>query len=359
MKYLFLSVAAFLLCISSLAQTVRGEWDLHYQAAIINDEFDVSNNVLASSGTLAAMNLSPYVGLRFGKEHRIKVGFNVMKDFGTPDTKPTTELAAWYQYDKKHFTLAAGIFPYSLLGGRYSSAIFSDAYRFYNVHGEGFLLNWHYTKSNYELAFDWCGKYGTTRREEFFVLSSGEGWVNPWLALCWEGVFHHYASSDAVHGVVDDHLIHPYIQFEFSSLLPVQRLELSLGGMAGYQMDRVSDLRQFPIGADVVAEIRKWNFGIRNHFYYGDSQMPFYHSADASGHEYGSSLYFRSTWWQIRGDGVRGMYDGLDLYWNKPLNKFVELGIHALFHFDSFGLLGSQQMFTCAVKLDQPKYKKK
>lgn len=353
MKHLILTIASLAVCLTLGAQSIRPEWDVHFQGAIINDEFDVSNGVLAPSGTLAALRLSPYVGIRFGRQHTIKGGFDIMKDFGTAASKPVTELAVWYQYDNPDgFTLAAGIFPGSLLKGFYSTAILSDAARFYDAHFDGFYLGWEKGKTHYELVFDWNGKYGETTREQFNVMTSGEAWITPWMALCWEGMFHHYSSSASVKGVVDDHIFHPSIQFEFSSVLPLDRLQLSLGGMVGYQMDRLSGERQIPMGADVIVDIRKWGFGVRNQFYYGGSQAPFFHSKDAAGKEFGTDLYFRSSWWQIRKDGQAGLYDRLDAYWMKSLNEYVELGVHAVFHFDHLGLLGFQQLFQAKVNLE-------
>ena len=362
MKNFILSIGAFVLCLSASAQSIRPEWDVRFQTAVINDEFDISKCILAPSGTLAAFNFSPYAGIGFGEGHRVKMGVNVQKDFGTEGDKPRAEFAAWYQYNSKNgFTLAAGIFPFALIKGRYSTLIFSDASAFNDVHCDGVLLRWERERSNYEVALDWSGKLGATRREEFYVVSAGEGWVTPWLALCWEGCFHHYASSEAVQGVVDDHILHPYLQFEFSSLLPMDRFEISLGGVAGYQMDRLTDVRKLPLGADVVVDLSKWGFGVRNQFYYGQNQMPFFHEKDAAGQEFGKNLYFRSSWWQIRRDNVaEGLYNRLDAYWTKSFGDYVNLGVHAVFHFDHLGLLGSQQILQARINLEAlPFWKKK
>lgn len=354
MKHCILSIAALALCLSASAQSIRPEWDVRFDSAVINDEFDVSNCILAPSGTLAAVKFMPYAGIGFGEGHRVKIGVDVRKDFGTEGEAPKAEFAAWYQYNSKNgFTLAAGIFPFKLMQGRYSTLIFSDRSSFNDTHCDGFLLRWQREKSHYEIALDWNGKYGTTRREEFYFVTAGEGWVTPWMSLCWEGCFHHYASSEAVQGVVDDHILHPYVQFEFSSLLPLDRFEVSLGGVGSYQMDRRANVRKLPLGANLVLDVAKWGFGVRNQFYYGQNQMPFYHEKDASGEEYGNSLYFRGSCWQIRRDGVsEGMYDRLDAYWSKSLGRYVNLGLHAVFHFDHLGLLGSQQILQASVNLE-------
>lgn len=361
MKHFALTIAALALSFSLGAQNIRPEWDVHFIGTLVNDEFDASDCVLAPSGTLGALRLSPYAGIRFGRNgnHALKAGFDVMKDFGTAGDKPVFELAAWYQYNSDNgFTLAAGIFPFSLMGGFYSSLIFSDASRFYDAHADGFLLRWQREKSNYEVAFDWCGKFDANRREEFYLVSAGNGWVTPWLALCWEGMFHHYANSEAVQGVMDDHILHPFLKFEFSPVLPLERLEFSLGGIIGYQKDRRTGEFYLPKGADVVMDVRKWGFGIRNQFYYGQNQMPFYNSQDAAGKVYGASLYYRSSWWQIRLDGGWGLYDRLEAYWMKALNDWVELGVHAVFHFDRLGYMGCQQLLQAKVNLEGRHFKR-
>jgi len=360
MKRFVLCIAALALALSAGAQSIRPEWDVYFWGNLVNDEFDISQGVLAPSGTIGALRLSPYVGIGFGRGHKLKTGFDVMKDFGTANLKPTLEFAFWYQYNNDNgFMLAAGILPFSLMGGYNSSLLFSDASRFYDAHADGFLLRWQREKSNYEILFDWCGKFDETRREEFYVTTTGSGWVTPWLALCWEGMFHHYASSATVQGVVDDHILHPYVQFEFSPLLPMDRLELSLGGVAGYQMDRRNNDRRLPLGAMATVDARKWGFGVRNTFYYGQNQMPFYHTKDAAGEEFGANLYMRSSWWQIRLDGQAGLYDRLEAYWMKSLNDYVELGVHAVFHFDYLGLLGFQQILQAKVNLEALSFRKR
>lgn len=348
MKHFILSIAAFGLCFTLGAQSLRPEVDINFQTHFLNDEFAVSGCELNPSGTMAAVRLAPYAGLCIGEHHKVKLGLDVVKDFGIGTDKPIVDLACWYQYNNEGFTFAAGVLPFGLMSGYYSTAIFSDAARFYDAHLDGFLLKWEREMSHYEIALDWCGKYGEDRREEFYFLSSGAGWVTDWLGLCWEGVFHHLACSENAAGVFDDHLFHPYVRFEFSSLLPVmERMELSLGGMVGYQMDREQNLRYIPKGADVVVDVRKWGFGVRNQFYYGQSQAPLYDKTIV-----GDALYFRAPWWQIRKDGKAGIYDRLDAYWMKSLGKYVDVGVHAVFHFDYLGIMGFQQLVQANFSLE-------
>lgn len=352
-RFILLIAAMGLLYGGAWAQPVNFEWQVNFQGNFVNDEFDISGQQLATSRTLGAARLAPYVGLGFGENHRLMGGVDVVKDFGTGHDAPLTELALWYQYSQNYFTFAAGIFPATLLNGRYTSLIFSDYARFYDGHYDGFYWGWKRPRSRYEIIFDWNGKYGATRREQFTVLSAGEGWITPWLALCWEGSFHHFAASANVSGVADDHLLHPYVRFEFSPMLPLDRAELSLGGVIGYQKDRLKTNYYIPKGADVIVDIRKWGFGVKDHFYYGENQAPLYHQKDAAGMEFGEDLYFRSSWWQVRPDGGYGIYNRLEAYWMKSLWKNVSVGVHAVFHFDYLGLMGTQQMVQVRVGLDR------
>ncbi len=352
----FLLLALFL---PVSAQRVSLDADVRFHTALVNNEFDVSGNALMPSLTIAVARLTPYVGLRFGEgRHRLTAGLDVVRDFGTPGLPLTTEPAFWYQFNGNSFMLAAGIFPRALLKGEYSSAILSDPVRFYDAHLEGFLLSWTKGRSHYEIALDWNGKYGPGRREQFNVISAGKGWVAPWLALGWEGMFHHYACSQEVNGVVDDHLLHPYVLADFSAFTGMEALSLQAGAMVGYQADRITSRRSIPVGATVVADVRKWGFGIRNEAYYGDSQAPYFHDKDEAGNMYGSNLYIRSSVWEIRPGGGSGFYDRLDLYWGKRLCPEVSVSVRLVAHFAG-GFLGTQQIGQVLVNLDRLSFKGK
>ena len=231
----FLFLSAFL---SLKAQQVRPEFQVRADAFFLNSEFDASGNKLATSQTLGAVRATPYVGLRFGKSHRLMAGFSALQHFGTPGKGPRLEAALWYQYDKRTFTLAAGIFPRAMLKGAYSTAVVSDEIRLQDAHLEGFLLQWHPGQSHYEIALDWNGKYGVGRREQFNVITSGYSPVTSWLALGWEGMFHHLACSAEAIDVVDDHILHPYVKADAAPFTVLEELSLQAGLLAGMQRDR-------------------------------------------------------------------------------------------------------------------------
>ena len=358
-KRFLLGLLALSAAFSLDAQTVRPVVNAQFQGVFFNDEFDASGARLAASGTLGAVRLFPSVGLRFGKHHGLYVGVDVIQDFGVSPLKPQAEFAAWYEFQKEHFSLYAGMIPYAKMMGSYSTAIFSDAASFYDGIFEGFMLQGAYERSYWEIALDWFGKYGENTREQFAIYSAGDIWFNTWLALGWEGSFHHFACSEKQKGVVDDHLIHPYLKWDFSSFTGMEKLELNTGMMLGYQADRLRGLKSIPLGADVSIDLQKWGFGLRNEAYYGDSQAPFFNLTDETGQVYGEDLYSRSSLWQITSDGRRGFYDRAEIYWEKSLCEPVSLGVRVVTHFGEGGFLGWQQLLSATVNLERIKIKRK
>ena len=360
MKRLVLTtILAALAALSLGAQEFTPQVGVNFQGLFVNDEFDASGQTLMASGTLGAARLFPYAGLRFGKVHGLYAGLDLVQDFGVTPIRPYTELAFWYELQSRHFALYAGLVPYAKLKGTYSSAIWSDANAFYDGVLAGFALQGTYDRSFWEIALDWCGKYGDNSREQFTVVTAGDIGFTDWLSLGWEGLFHHFACSVQKQGVVDDHLLHPFLKWDFSSFTGMQKLELQTGTILGYQADRLMQRKSLPVGADIVLDVKKWGFGLRNEAYYGGSQAPFYQLADETGEVYGDELYFRSSVWQITPDATPGFYDRVDAYWEKGFwEDRVSLGVRMVGHFGCGGFLGWQQMLSASVNLDNITFKK-
>ena len=71
MRRFLLSILLLSAFLSERSQQVRPEFRVRVDGFFLNGEFDVSGNQLASSSTLAGIVAKPYVGVRFGKEHRL------------------------------------------------------------------------------------------------------------------------------------------------------------------------------------------------------------------------------------------------------------------------------------------------
>ena len=156
MKRFLLSVLSLCAALSLRAQICTPEAGVQFQGLFVNDEFDASGERLMASGTLGAARLFPYAGVSFGQHHSLFAGVDVIQDFGVFPQKPSAEVAFWYEFQKEHFKLYAGMVPYAKLVGNYSSAIWSDASSFYDGIFEGFMLQGVYDRSYWEVMLDWC-----------------------------------------------------------------------------------------------------------------------------------------------------------------------------------------------------------
>ena len=349
-------------------------YDVNFNYAFVNNEFDASDGLFVPSGTVAAARVSPYAGLEINRgvygTHRLMAGIDVMKNFGENPTSfgaendPSLEnkalfreITLWYQYARKFgktgFMAAAGVFPRHLCGGKYTTAVFSDGVRFFDNNAEGLMLKWNRPRSNYEVILDWNGLYGTDRREQFNILSYGECYLTGRLYLGWQGMFHHYANSVNAGGVVDDHLLNPFVAYDFTGTVPVEVLTLSAGAYLGYQRDRrISNSLKTPFGGSIVADVRNWRVGLRNELYYGHDLMPFFNDTDNAGIMYGTNLYMRSGSWKVSTDGAPGIYDNAELYWKPVISEFVYIKISAIAHFQP-GFVGWQQLLILNFDLEK------
>ena len=356
--------------------TLRFDYNVRFDWFFINNEYGASHEEFAPSRTMTGIRLTPLVGLRIeqqnGMRHRLLGGIDIQKDFGAnpyalgteeeADRKQENwnllrEIKVYYtfeaQFKKTDFSFVAGIYPRYETRGKYTSAIVSDKFRFYDNNLEGLLLRFKRPKSYYEVGFDWNGKYGKKRHERFNIFSYGDTYIKPWLHFGWQGMFQHYAGAQDQPGVVDDHIFNPYFLFDFAPMSHLQALNLSVGGFVGYQRDRRWKEIKVPLGLDVVAEVRHWNAGIRNEFYWGTSLMPYYSVEDSEGVPYGDRLYFREPYWQIRtGDAhLPAVYDRLEAYWQPRISDFLRIRIAAVAHFNH-GFSGWQQIATLVFDLE-------
>ena len=362
---------------------VRFAYDVAFDMNFDNREFYKSN--FSRSMTIFGARLTPSVGLsvtqRDDMKHKIMIGVDVMKDFGAspvPEhiaggTSPETmkslnhkdlfrEIILYYRLDRKSgkndFSLTAGIFPRSSLKGCYSEAFFSDSLRFYDNNLEGLLLQLDRPKAHFELGCDWMGQYGADRREKFMIFSSGEGYPVPFISLGYAAYMYHFASSDAVHGVVDNILVNPYVKADFSPVTGLQSLTLRAGWLQSMQHDRANVGHYvFPHGAEIDLDIKNWNVGIRNDFFFGTDMMPYYNMKDGGGFKYGSRLYMGDPFYRVFDDGnsviSNGTYDRFEVYYEPVIGSYIKIRVAAIFHFNNLKYSGTQQMVTMGFDLQE------
>ena len=357
-------------------------YDLNFQMQFDNREFYKSK--FTESMTIFGARLTPVVGVSLnqknGTSHRLMVGIDVMKDFGASpvsvgyapgdaaETSPSLnnwdlfrEITLYYriqkQLGKTDLELNAGVFPRRFMHGSYSQAFFSDSLKFYDNNIEGILLKFARPKSYFEVGCDWMGMAGKYRKERFMIFTAGEGKVLPYMSLGYAAYMYHYAGAEVSRGVVDNVLANPYLRFDLNEMTGMQKLSLRLGWLQSMQNDRMHVGKYvYPGGAELVAEIQKWNFGVKNDLFVGTDMMPYYNSKDTGGYKYGSQLYMGAPFYRVYDDGTAklGLSDRLEVYYAPKFGTpYLDLRVSALFYFNTRGYSGCRQMVSLNFDLQE------
>ena len=381
-RYLYLFILLMLGCFADVSQAsepttdstkvkVGFVYDLDFDMQFDNREFDGTS--YTSSMTVFGARVTPAVGVglqqKNGTKHRLMVGIDIMKDFGSArkNSELFDEITLYYDVQKQigntGFEMVAGVFPRRYAEGSYSQAFYSDSLRFYDNNLEGLLLKFSRPKAYFEIGCDWMGMYDTFSRERFQIFSSGEGKVLPFLSLGYAASLYHFSCSGVSIGVVDNALINPYLRFDLASVADMQALSVRLGWFQALQNDRANVGHYvFPGGAEVVMEVQKWNVGVRNDMFIGTDMMPYYNAVDNAGYKYGSLLYLGSPFYRVWDDGRDevGLADRLEVYYAPKFGApYLDMKVSAIFHFDGEKYCGCRQMVSLNFNLGKLLCRKK
>lgn len=359
---------------------VRFIYDVDFDFRFDNRELYRSR--FSNSMTIFGVRLTPYVGVQLSQpdknlRHQVMMGVDVMKDFGasplqnsfhdinTEDLSTAQmhkdlfrEIVLYYNMNHRRgnteITLNAGIFPRKLTEGDYSDVFFSDSLKFYDNNLEGILFKVRSPKVFFEVGCDWFGKKSDFRKEKFMIFSGAEFAAAHDFKVGYAGYMYHFAGSYMAEGVVDNILFNPYMKLDLGRHTALDVLSFKLGWVQALQHDRVFVGHYvFPSGAEFDVDISRWNFGISNHFFYGNDMMPYYNCTDAAGYKYGSRLYLGDPFYRIHDDGISGpgIYDRLGLYYQTDIGKRLSVRVEALFHFNGVRYSGCQQIVSLNFNL--------
>ena len=364
-------ISALLLCVLSLSAQVRFEYYVRFDLRFDNREYDTHSSFQPSL-TMFGARLEPTVGFsaKAGKtSHQLMAGVDVLKEFGTSDKEILWNLQLWYRFGMsfKHsdFSITAGVMPRRFSKGEWSQAFFSDYYTFHDNNIEGIIFSWDNPKYYFELGCDWNGMVKASRREEFFIFTSGRYMPFKWFKVGWEAYMHHVAASEDVWGVVDDILAEPYLSFDFAPFAGVQNLSLRAGWIQALQRDRrmVGNF-VFPYAGELVASVQNWGVGICNRFIAGRNLQPYWYCTDASGQMYGSALYNGDPFYQLADPGKyawgcpastfdipAGLYDRLEIYYAPQIIKGLSIKASVFFHFHRKQYSGTNQVVSIVFDL--------
>lgn len=212
---------------------VAFRYEADFEMYFDNREYNTNSPYL--SKTIFGASVAPRIGFSVNRKHSVMAGAEIQKQFGGKFSNILDGISLYYNYDDGHHRLYAGVFPREKMAGEYSEAFFSDSLNFFRQVIQGLLYNYEgKTKTgwniNVEAGIDWMGQYSDTERERFMILSAGE-FSTKIFTIGYNAYVYHFASSEAVHGVIDNILVYPYIKADFGQMLGIQEFSLR-GGVA-------------------------------------------------------------------------------------------------------------------------------
>ncbi len=359
---------------------VKFVYDAYFDYKFDNREFDSGKEQYTESMTLYGARLTPSVGLQVRQKsnvsHRLMLGIDIMKEFGrhpasvaaSPErdrglenTRLFREITMYYGIDAKldrwNIKGYAGIFPRAFAEGEYSQAFFSDSLKFYDNNLEGALIKAYGPRTYLEFAFDWNGKYGSYRREQFNAFGYGRYTFNDFLSAGLAFKYHHYANAEEYGSVVDDAIVQPFVRIGLEKLCGWQDISATMSWYQTMQQDRRQQYgKSNPGGAELKLAVRNWNVGIENSVYCGKDLMPFYNYIDDGGFKYGNNLYAGSPFYRVCPDaeGFWYFYDRLEVYYQPHIADFLDLRLSIVAHSpEDFNYAGMQQKLSLIFSLDK------
>ena len=344
---------------------VKFEYDVDFWYYFDNREFAASDNIYYASGTTHGVLVTPYAGLSVQQgrkvNHRFMLGAEFCRNMGAGEKLGDVpkEVLAFYDMHAtgKHgnFEVVAGVFPRAFQEADYTEAIYRGGLKFGDRNFEGCILKYGNGRFYAEMGLDWMGMRGYDVKERFQIFTGGHWDAASWLRLGWAGSMYHFAGSDLAPGVVDNHLLNPYVKFNLAKQTGLQELSLKAGALLTYQWDRVhSDAVQCPGGGEFVFALRNWNVGLRNTLFVGGGIMPNYFGLDTAGEMYGSRLYMGNPFYRS------SPYDMAELSYSPRITDYLRLDLVFRIYCGvcpeqggTFGIAGNQEICSLVFDLDK------
>lgn len=335
-----LAITLLLSANSTAAQELR--YDVKFEGYFDNREYSMSDETSEKSGSDFAVRLAPTVTLDFWRGNTLNVGADLVLPMGGENFEEVKAII-YYGYDSDHCSVAAGIFSRDrMMMEDYSTAFFSDDYRFNNDLVMGLMGRYFVGESYVEAACDWMSQVAVDRREIFRLLSSARKY---WSALYigYNLSVTHFAGedNDTFYNVVDNALINPCLGARFN--LGEWEFDTKLSYLQSMQRDRsFENVWLSPAMGEVALKVGYKGFSVDERFYFGDDIMPLYagHTlSDGVVMEYGEQLYSGDIFFRSSG----GFYNRAALRYDRTFFKDrMRLRAEFVTHANSDGLAYEQ-----------------
>lgn len=353
------TIIATLLVLFSPLSAQELTYEIGYETYFDNREYSVTESATAISGTDFAARLTPTIGLKFAQGSTLKLGVEALQPLGVGgDVLFTdTKLQLYYTFDSPMWSATAGLFPSDRMKiESYSTAFFSNDYRFYENTIDGVMGRYDRGDSFVEFVCDWQGQPTSTTREKFQLLSAGRYSWSKFYAGYNLSVTH-FAGQDGgeFSNVVDNALLNPCVGFRLSGLYD---LDVKVSLLQSMQRDRSFENEWLsPRMGEFALKVSRWGFSVDERLYLGDDLFPLYDGHlldDGTYMEYGKQLYTGDLFFR----SANGFYNRAALCYDRSFfNDMMQLKVHFVTHCDGGGL-GTEQILELNIKLGGTLYKK-
>ena len=317
------------------------------------------------SGTDFAARLLPRVGIRWDEKNTLVIAADMIKNFGSAESDYLSEVKPvfYYQFQTPKVTAVAGIFTRDMMhDDDYSTAFFSESYRFYHNRMNGVLAQYNGQRNSYvEFVCDWEGMYSELSREKFRILFAGRHYFDRFYYGFNYSMFHFAGQKGAeLENVVDLQLLNPCVGVKFNAFFD---FDIKLGALLTAQRDRsFGHSWETPCMGEFAFRISRWGLSLDERLYVGDNIHPFFHGNDLDNGDgttthipYGRELYPAESFFRTD----QKVYSRTALSYRRSFfNDTVSVRAEFAAHHDGTAL-GTQQMLVVGVKLLKTVYNSK
>jgi len=331
-------------------------WKARMHGFFDNCEFGSSQ--LRNSQTMAGIRIAPEVGLGW-ETHRVFVGVDLMREFGSDQLIDYSDLIAYYEYNSPRrlaaggetitisidgpFRFYMGNFPRKMALEKYPRMFFQDSIWNYRPLMTGIFWEKR-SRDKYFLNawLDWTGRQTMEKNEAFFVGLSGRYNLNLFYGQLFSYYYHFAANSnpEIAEGLHDNGLVWASLGLDLRKKtgLRFEKLEANIGWTIGVERDR--DIGDFHTPQGFLSEIKVEykGLGLFSTYYKGGGQKVFYD--DHGSNVYWGDPFYRST-----------EYNRSDLYVNFIKTDVVNLKFTYSLHFVEKNIY-HEQLFTATFDLD-------
>lgn len=349
---LIYTLVAFLL-VSPLSLSAQElTYEIGYETFFDNREYSNTKSATTNSGTDFASRITPTIGMKFAEGNTLNLGVAALQPLGVGGDGLFTDakLQLYYTFDTERWSATAGLFPSDRMKiDSYSTAFFSNDYRFYENTIDGVMGRYTYDNSFIEFVCDWQGQPTSTIREKFQLLSAGRyNWSNFYAG--YNLSITHFAGQDdgEFSNVVDNALLNPCIGFQKSGLYD---FDFKVSLLQSMQRDRSFENKWLsPRMGELAFKVSRWGFSVDERLYLGDDLYPLYDGhilEDGTYMEYGEQLYTGDLFFRA----ANGFYNRAALCYDRSFfNDMMQIKVHFVTHCDGGGV-GTEQILELNVKL--------